>query len=584
MATSSGCRSRRRSWCRSPTARQPSGPSVRQSPPTRRATACVRGCAATTGWGVGTTSSWSTSPTDVRSGAPRARGRVGHANAGARGVEVPADRRPHVCTDPRRDPPVLVTHSRSAIRRPARRARPGTAARPRPELRRRRQHRPQDRAPGRRRARRPRGRDRGGPRLADPRSAGGRGRRDRHRGRPHLAPVLRAVRGRPARRHGGRGRRHAARLAALARATRARGRSWPTCPTTSPPRSCSTCSRRACRRADGRDRAARGGRAAGGGARSTAYGTVSVKVAWWATATVVGQGAAERVHPAAPTSCRPSWTIRRHAPRLDADRAPCSTLVEPASTSGARCSAARSAARSTPEQLDGGRRPPEARAEELAVEDWCRLARLLPRERAPAKLTRSLRVAGVRADGYHLIDAEMVTLDLADELTFSERRRPRATHRRRTASLPVCRPTTNLVRRRWPSAGRAADVQLDKRIPSGAGLGGGSADAAAVLRWAGIDDLGRGGRARRRRAVLRRRRPGPRHRDRRDRRDRCPVGLVIFTLLPADPRQHARGLPGLGRPRRPTGRRRQRSRAGGAGGRRRSWHDVARSLGDPARG
>ncbi|NCY17204.1 MAG: 4-(cytidine 5'-diphospho)-2-C-methyl-D-erythritol kinase, partial [Actinobacteria bacterium] len=35
---------------------------------------------------------------------------------------------------------------------------------------------------------------------------------------------------------------------------------------------------------------------------------------------------------------------------------------------------------------------------------------------APAKLTMSLRVVGVRPDGYHLIDAEMVSLDLCDEL------------------------------------------------------------------------------------------------------------------------------------------------------------------------
>jgi 4-diphosphocytidyl-2-C-methyl-D-erythritol kinase len=35
---------------------------------------------------------------------------------------------------------------------------------------------------------------------------------------------------------------------------------------------------------------------------------------------------------------------------------------------------------------------------------------------APAKLTRSLRVVGVRRDGYHLLEAEMATIDLADEL------------------------------------------------------------------------------------------------------------------------------------------------------------------------
>ena len=43
----------------------------------------------------------------------------------------------------------------------------------------------------------------------------------------------------------------------------------------------------------------------------------------------------------------------------------------------------------------------------------------------------------------------------------------------------------NLVRQALRAVGRTAHVVLDKRIPSGAGLGGGSADAAAVLRWAG---------------------------------------------------------------------------------------------------
>lgn len=39
---------------------------------------------------------------------------------------------------------------------------------------------------------------------------------------------------------------------------------------------------------------------------------------------------------------------------------------------------------------------------------------------ALAKLTLSLRVAGTRDDGYHLIDAEMVTIDLSDDLEFGE--------------------------------------------------------------------------------------------------------------------------------------------------------------------
>ena len=95
--------------------------------------------------------------------------------------------------------------------------------------------------------------------------------------------------------------------------------------------------------------------------------------------------------------------------------------------------------------------------------------------RALAKLTLSLRVVGVRDDGYHLLDAEMVTLDLADELEFSDG----------TNTLPA----DNLVSRALTAVGRDARVELTKRIPTGAGLGGGSADAACVLRWAGCTDL-----------------------------------------------------------------------------------------------
>jgi 4-diphosphocytidyl-2-C-methyl-D-erythritol kinase len=55
--------------------------------------------------------------------------------------------------------------------------------------------------------------------------------------------------------------------------------------------------------------------------------------------------------------------------------------------------------------------------------------------------------------------------------------------------LPVGAGDDNLVRRALAAVGRTAHVRVTKRIPAGAGLGGGSADAAAVLRWAGCDDV-----------------------------------------------------------------------------------------------
>jgi 4-diphosphocytidyl-2-C-methyl-D-erythritol kinase len=104
-------------------------------------------------------------------------------------------------------------------------------------------------------------------------------------------------------------------------------------------------------------------------------------------------------------------------------------------------------------------------------------------ERALAKLTLSLRVVGVRDDGMHLLDAEMVTLDLADLLTFSDGDGLDLVGRE------APHDETNTVRRALAAVGRSAHVRLEKRIPAGAGLGGGSADAAAVLRWARSDDL-----------------------------------------------------------------------------------------------
>jgi 4-diphosphocytidyl-2-C-methyl-D-erythritol kinase len=110
----------------------------------------------------------------------------------------------------------------------------------------------------------------------------------------------------------------------------------------------------------------------------------------------------------------------------------------------------------------------------------------MQRVKARAKLTLSLRIVGRRADGYHLLDAEMVTLDLADELTFED---GEGFDVRGRDGVALDAGSFDLIPRAVAAVGRRARVRLDKRIPVGAGLGGGSADAAAVLRWAGNNDL-----------------------------------------------------------------------------------------------
>ena len=106
---------------------------------------------------------------------------------------------------------------------------------------------------------------------------------------------------------------------------------------------------------------------------------------------------------------------------------------------------------------------------------------------APAKLTLSLRVVGLRDDGLHLVDAEMVAIDLADRLHVSDGDGLQVVPV--GGGLEVVGGDDNLVARALRLAGRSAAVVVYKAIPAGAGLGGGSSDAAAILRWAGWTDV-----------------------------------------------------------------------------------------------
>ncbi len=106
--------------------------------------------------------------------------------------------------------------------------------------------------------------------------------------------------------------------------------------------------------------------------------------------------------------------------------------------------------------------------------------------RAHAKLTLTLRVLGIRSDGFHALEALTVMVSAPfDTLRIGPEVPGEVTVRVHGGAEDVPRDETNLVVRAaravLPSDAGAA-IELTKSIPSGAGLGGGSADAAAVLR------------------------------------------------------------------------------------------------------
>lgn len=105
--------------------------------------------------------------------------------------------------------------------------------------------------------------------------------------------------------------------------------------------------------------------------------------------------------------------------------------------------------------------------------------------RARAKINWSLDVTGVRPDGYHLLDGVMQPIALHDTLRLEPSKELRLT----IEGAPGLSPgEDNLILRAaralqaYAAGCVGADITLVKRIPMGAGLGGGSADCAAALR------------------------------------------------------------------------------------------------------
>ncbi len=103
---------------------------------------------------------------------------------------------------------------------------------------------------------------------------------------------------------------------------------------------------------------------------------------------------------------------------------------------------------------------------------------------APAKLNLFLHVVGRRTDGYHLLQTLFRFIDFADQLHFSLRHDGQV---RRTSALEgvaeeqdLCVRAARLLQQET-GCSQGADIAVEKRIPMGGGLGGGSSDAATTL-------------------------------------------------------------------------------------------------------
>jgi 4-diphosphocytidyl-2-C-methyl-D-erythritol kinase len=102
---------------------------------------------------------------------------------------------------------------------------------------------------------------------------------------------------------------------------------------------------------------------------------------------------------------------------------------------------------------------------------------------APAKLNLFLHVIGRRADGYHLLQSVFVLVDWADLLQFERRDDARLARHDLGPALPADDLCLRAARALQSASGTTmgADISIDKRVPWGAGMGGGSSDAASTL-------------------------------------------------------------------------------------------------------
>jgi 4-diphosphocytidyl-2-C-methyl-D-erythritol kinase len=102
---------------------------------------------------------------------------------------------------------------------------------------------------------------------------------------------------------------------------------------------------------------------------------------------------------------------------------------------------------------------------------------------APAKLNLFLHITGRRADGYHLLQSAFMLLDWHDVLHFERRADGRLSREDLGPPLPADDLVLRAARALQQASGTTlgAHIQVDKRVPAEAGMGGGSSDAASCL-------------------------------------------------------------------------------------------------------
>ena len=102
-----------------------------------------------------------------------------------------------------------------------------------------------------------------------------------------------------------------------------------------------------------------------------------------------------------------------------------------------------------------------------------------------AKINRFIHVVKKRSDGYHDIQSLFQLIDLSDSISFKKRKDDKILIKSNIKELErknIIFDAISLIKKKYPERNIGLDIDLKKQIPLGAGLGGGSSNAATTLK------------------------------------------------------------------------------------------------------